>query len=460
MSIRHNAITRMVREKRKAAGKQAASAGHAPRRSAANRGSLFRGIPGGRLLLPVALLVVFVFGVGIMAIYYYTEQTYMVMNGQETMTVGKNGLFEDPGVTAKWAGRDVSDKVEVHSEVDTKKPGTYEITYQSGNFHASRTVTVLDHMVPKLKLKGEKNVDLLLGESYEEPGFEATAEDGTDLTDRVKVSKKKFDRAGTFKVNYTVSDDEGHTTRLSRKVSVTPNTEYGSVGLPICMYHYVYDELDPPDDVNGRYKNYISKQDLIEEMNWLNQEGYYYPTWDEVRDYIDGKLLLPEKSIVLTFDDGEKATLKQLVPIVEQTHVPVTSFLITVHSGEKKVKEYSSEYLHYESHTHDMHRGGGVPGYRGILPVIDFATGLADLQESIRICGSNKAFAYPYGDFNDNTHAMLEQAGFLCGVTTQYNKAYPGMDPLTLPRVRMWQDQTLDEFIKVVAPPEQETALP
>ena len=131
----------------------------------------------------------------------------------------------------------------------------------------------------------------------------------------------------------------------------------------------------------------------------------------------------------------------------------MTSFLITVHSGEKKVKEYTSEYLEYESHTHDMHRAGGVAGYRGILPVIDYETGLADLKESIRICGSNKAFAYPYGDFNYNTHLMLEEAGFLCGVTTQYNKAYPGMDPLTLPRVRMWQDQTLDQFIRIVAPP-------
>lgn len=404
------------------------------------------------LSILIALMIAATGGIGIMALHYYTAETYMVLNGDEHMTVGKYGLFEDPGVTARKGSRDISDQVKVRSEVDVTTPGDYEITYRAGNFVLNRTVTVLDHMVPKLKLKGERRITMRLGDDYQEPGYKAKAEDGTSLTDRVKVDSANLRRAGTYDVTYSVTDDQGRTTRLSRRVMIEPNTDYETPGLPICMYHYVYDEEDPPDDVNGRYKNYISRQDLIEEMNWLNEEGYYYPTWDEVRAYVEGKLLLPEKSIVLTFDDGEEATLNQLSTIVEETHVPVTSFLISVHNGEKKVRKYKSRYLWFESHTHDMHKAGGAAGYRGIMPVTDFETGLADLRESIRICGSGKALAYPYGDFNDNTHAMTEAAGFLCGVTTQFGNAYPGMDPLVLPRIRMWQDQTLEYFQRNVAP--------
>ena len=97
--------------------------------------------------------------------------------------------------------------------------------------------------------------------------------------------KTLLSRAGTYEITYTVADDEGHVSQRSRTVTVEPNTSYEAAGLPICMYHYVYDANDPPADVNSRYKNYISQQDLIEEMNWLNEEGYYYPTWKEVRDY-------------------------------------------------------------------------------------------------------------------------------------------------------------------------------
>lgn len=429
MSVRHNAVTHAFRPRRKRRG-------------------------GKKLLLPIILAAICVFGIALMTIYYYSEQTYLVLNGDEQVSVGLRGVYKDPGVTAKSWGRDVSDKAEVTGKPDMGVPGDYVITYTSGDLHVERTVTVLDHMEPQLELKGDKNITMKLGETFEEPGYAASDDSGTDLTDQVRVSDQKFDRAGTFKIRYTVSDSEGRMTRLTRKVTIEPNTEYETPGLPICMYHYVYDENDPPDDVNSRYKNYISRQDLIEEMDWLNDEGYYYPTWDEVRDYVDGKLLLPEKSIVLTFDDGEYATLDQLITIVEQTHVPVTSFLITEHAGETKAKKYKSEYLHFESHTHGLHHAGGAAGFRGMLPVIDFETGVADLKKSIEICGSGKAIAYPYGDYNENVRAITEAAGFLVGVTTQFGNARPGMNPFALPRVRMWQDQTMDYFERNVAPPD------
>ena len=427
MSIRHNAITHAFRRRRGKSG-------------------------GKKLLLPVMIAGICVFGIALMTIYYYSDQTYLVLNGDEQVSVGLRGVYKDPGVTAKSWGRDVSDKAEVNGMPDMKTPGDYVVTYTSGDLRVERKITVLDHMVPQMELRGDKNVTMKLGETFEEPGYEAADDNGTDLTDQVKVSDQKFNRAGTFKISYTVSDSEGHTSRLTRKVTIEPNTEYETPGLPICMYHYVYDENDPPDDVNGRYKNYISKQDLIEEMDWLNKEGYYYPTWEEVRDYVDGKLLLPEKSIVLTFDDGEYATLDQLIPIVEQTHVPVTSFLITEHAGKKKVKRYKSKYLYFESHTHGLHHAGGAAGYRGMLPVVDFETGVADLKKSIDICGSGKAIAYPYGDYNENVRLITEAAGFLVGVTTQFGNARPGMNPLALPRIRMWQDQTLEYFQRNVAP--------
>ena len=47
------------------------------------------------------------------------------------------------------------------------------------------------------------------------------------------------------------------------------------------------------------------------------------------------------------------------------------------------------------------------------------------------------AFAYPYGDYTQQCRDIVEEAGFLCAVTTEGGKAKPGMDPLLLPRVRM-----------------------
>lgn len=406
-----------------------------------------------KILFIVLVLAIIVVGITAIVMTFYSSNFSMKLKGDEEMTVGLNAVYEDQGVKAVIDGRDVSDKVKVTGEVDTSKPGTYELKYSVEDLKAVRKVTVLDKMNPEIALEGSEKIDgLKLGDKFDEPGYKATDENGKDITDKVKVEGSDIRKAGTNTVSYTVSDNNGNTTRVTREVEVAANTDYGAPGLPICMYHYVYDENDPPDDLNQRFGNYISMQDLEEELNWLNEEGYYYPTWKEVRDYVDGKLLLPDKSIVLCFDDGAVSFLENGIPVLEKCKTPATCFMITSYNGEEKIAQYQSDYVVYESHSDNMHRGGGNIGHGGIFTAISEEDGLADLKRSIEVCGSGDAFAYPFGDYNESSRSMVEKAGFLCAVTTEYGKAEPGDDPLLLPRVRMSMGQSLAGFQDRVSP--------
>lgn len=218
-------------------------------------------------------------------------------------------------------------------------------------------------------------------------------------------------------------------------------------GLAICMYHYVYDENDPPANLNN---NYIEVHALEEELKYLVDNDYFFPTWEEVRQYLDGELLLPEKSIVLTFDDGSRNFLELGAPLFDKYKIPVTSFLITSKNGKSKVEEYESDYVTFQSHSHDMHRAGGNIGHGGIFPVMSHDDAVSDLQTSIDICKHGEAFAYPYGDYTDSCVEAVDDAGFLCAVTTEFGRAYPGDNPLLLPRVRMTRGQSLESFISMV----------
>lgn len=219
-------------------------------------------------------------------------------------------------------------------------------------------------------------------------------------------------------------------------------------GLAICMYHYVYDKDNPPkDELNS---NFIEVHALEDELKYLTENNYYYPTWEEVKKYVEGELLLPEKSVVLTFDDGAYSFLNLGVPLFEKYKIPVTSFLIGNIDGEEKVEKYASEYMTFQSHSYNMHRGGGNIGHGGIFPVMDHDEAVADLQKSIEIGGNGDAFAYPYGDYNDSCVQAVKDAGFKCAVTTEYGRAKPGDDPLLLPRVRMSMGQSLESFKTLV----------
>lgn len=405
-----------------------------------------------KIWIGVLALLVLLLAVTQGMLYYYTTQLSLVLKGPEKITIGLNGVYDEQGVEAKLSGRDVSDDVKISGTVDPSTPGTYTLTYRSKTLTVKRQVIVGNTMEPVLQLNGTEHLSVKLGEDFEEPGYTAYDKQGNDLTSQVQVSAVDLKRAGEQKITYTVSDGEGNTTQIARAVTVEPNTEYRTSGLPICMYHYVYDENDPPADLHDRFNNYISAQALEEELNWLNSEGYYYPTWKEVRDYVDGKLLLPEKSIVLCFDDGSKSFLEHGIPVLEKCKVPATSFMITSSKGKEKIANYQSDYVNYESHSHNMHRPGGNIGHGGIFTAIAYDAGMADLKKSIDICGSSDALAYPYGDYNDSCIKMAEDAGFLCAVTTAPGRAKPGQNPLLLPRVRMVLGQTLDHFQYMVSP--------
>ncbi len=247
----------------------------------------------------------------------------------------------------------------------------------------------------------------------------------------------------------TVTEEEPdyYNKDVQRDENTATEEHHKTNGLAICMYHNVYDESDPPDDLNT---NYIEVHALEEELKYLKDNDYYYPTWEEVRAYIDGDLLLPEKSVVLTFDDGNKRFLTLGAPLLEKYEIPATSFMICNGDGQEKVDTYASDYLTFQSHSYNMHRDGGDIGQGGIFTALSVEEGVEDLEKSIEICGNSDAFAYPYGDYTDSCREAVEKAGFLCAVTTENRRAEPGDDPLLLPRVRMLEGQSLEGFIYLV----------
>ena len=232
--------------------------------------------------------------------------------------------------------------------------------------------------------------------------------------------------------------EEGHT-------RPAPDLSGGTAeSIPICMYHYVYDAGSPPENIDA---NFIEVSVLEEELKYLKDNGYYFPTWSEVRDFLDGNIQLPKKSIVLSFDDGP-SYIELAIPLLEKYQVYATSFVITSYYDSKEMLDgYRNEYLAFESHSHAMHVGGGSIGHGGIFTALSKEEALADLEQSAQLCGSKEAFAYPFGDYTAECEEILAEAGFLCAVTTEPGKSAPGDDPYALPRVRMSGNQSLEEFV-------------
>ena len=311
------------------------------------------------------------------------------------------------------------------------------------------TVPQLDPGNIVIGVNGSETTYVLKGEQYVEGGAHAIEpEDGVLTGNIVTTGTVDTNTPGDYTVQYTVHDSTGHEASTTRTVKVVDTMDKQTGGIPVLMYHYVYDPANPPADVDA---NWIPTTSLEPQLQYLTQNNFYYPSWPEVRAFIDGKHSLPKNSIVMTFDDGEPHFFQYGAPLLAKYKVPATSFIIGA-DGEalNKMKTYATPYLEYESHSFDMHRAGGTVGHGGRISAMSHQEIVDDLKQSEQVTGSLQAFAYPFGDTTPDAIEAVKETGTLAAFTTQYGWADVGADPMNLPRVRIQGTGSLDTFIAAI----------
>ena len=214
------------------------------------------------------------------------------------------------------------------------------------------------------------------------------------------------------------------------------------VGVPILMYHQF--TTNPAGEDVPLKLNFIYTADFDAQMAYLAETGFYFPTWDELSAFIDGRLWLPERSVIVTDDDADRTWLELGVPIVDAHGVLTTSFVITKWRSEPT----PSRYVLQRSHTHDMHD----PGANGQGRMVNWSAAeiAADMETSAQILGAKEVMAYPFGHYDDTAKQGLRDAGYELARTIEQGYVHVGTDKLALPCIRVNYGTTLEQFIAAV----------
>ncbi len=392
--------------------------------------------------------------------------------GEENITLKLNENYEEQGAKAFIEDEDVSSNIIVDGNIDTTKVGKYTLKYTIFNekhknpVSVERNIYIQDDVSPVITLEGKSEITIEVGDEYKDEG--CTAEDNYDgdITNKVittgEVNTKK---EGKYTIQYSVEDSSGNKAEASRKVTVkkpattittnnntttsstNKNTKTNTTkrGLPVLMYHFFY---DAKAGEKGPDNNYMEISAFEEQMKYLSDNNFYFPTWSEVESYVEGKKELPSKSVVITIDDGDASFIKYAIPIIEKYNVKATSFVVTSWNGDWLPKSYKSSKLDFQSHSHDMHRAGA--NGKGRFVNLSYQDGIKDVTTSKNIIGNCTVFCYPFGHYNDTTKKVLKDAGYKLAFTTKNGRVYSGADKYQLPRVRMSKGITLSAFKSLV----------
>ena len=90
-------------------------------------------------------------------------------------------------------------------------------------------------------------------------------------------------------------------------------------GIPVLMYHKVGPDVDN-DAV-------ISEELFRKQMKFLKDEGYHPLTMEQLYEYVTKGTAVPEKPVVLNFDDGYADTYSIVYPIMKEYGFPATMFI-------------------------------------------------------------------------------------------------------------------------------------
>lgn len=230
-----------------------------------------------------------------------------------------------------------------------------------------------------------------------------------------------------------------------KEVKVIPNSSGGKVA--VLNYHFFYDSNT---EVCGE-SICISTDNFRKQLSYLKENGYKTLTMSEFNDWMDGKLDIPTKSVLITIDDGAAGTFSHLPQILNEYEMHATLFLI---SGWWPVSRYqSSSYLEIQSHGHNLHDSNYCDnngcGYKPLKLSKDELK--ADLMLSIQTIGSNLAFCYPFYQTNSNLVQAVKESGFSLGFVGGNKKATRSSNKYYIPRYVIYKSTSLDSFINMVS---------
>ena len=225
-------------------------------------------------------------------------------------------------------------------------------------------------------------------------------------------------------------------------------------GISALVYHATYDHTN--DDERIRCKNAnnvicLSDTQFDEQMKYLKDNNFYTATMKDLELFIDGVVQLPEKTVVITIDDGYY--LDAATKVLEKYDLHATLFLIgeLMNVDKWKTDAFYSNAIELHSHTYNRHTPGKCSGEQGsILKCGDKEDLLADLKKSREQLNGSTVFCYPFFEYNDYAINILKEAGFTMAFAGGSQKIKVGSNKMTLPRYGIISSYSLNKFINIV----------
>ena len=212
--------------------------------------------------------------------------------------------------------------------------------------------------------------------------------------------------------------------------SVTKASADTSVNVPVVMYHQISEKNNCGDYV-------LSLAELRMDFQYFCDNNITPISLKQLQEFTEKGIPLPQKPIIITFDDGCKSFLTKVVPLLEEYGYPANVNIIGsltklytkngdtndsyAYLNESDIKAISQHPLvEIGCHTYDLHHLSGRRGMSKLSAESDERY-IDIIRNDIKtfddfyykITGDKLTiFAYPYGIKNKILPGILQESGY------------------------------------------------
>ncbi len=232
---------------------------------------------------------------------------------------------------------------------------------------------------------------------------------------------------------------------MAQKTGATPATK-----LLIIMYHGFTQD--------GKESEYvINASKLEDDIVCLKEQGFDFINTKDLTDYVYSKKPLPQKPVMLTFDDGYLNNYTYAFPIIKKHGIKVVispiAYFVEMHSlkgisdplysqlTDKEIKEmYQSGLVDFQNHSYNMHSLNDRKGSARLTHekseeyIREFYYDLKAAENVIEEITGEKtdAYVYPFGNVSIESKYILKCCGYRLSLGCMEGINYISSDPDSL----------------------------
>jgi hypothetical protein len=197
------------------------------------------------------------------------------------------------------------------------------------------------------------------------------------------------------------------------------------------------------------YSHFPNRKQFERLIKWFEKRNYEFISTEELIHIIKNKMNTTNK-IWLSFDDGLKTNIKDILPVLKKYKVPATFFIApNLHNQSNRFMSpndirilNSSNLVTIGNHT---------------LNHVDISTlALKEAKRELQGCNyelmklsnyNSQIFSYPFGRYNKDVLELLKNENFILAASTQSTYITGNTDLLLVPRCGFGEHLTLTENI-------------